>query len=76
MTIIWVILAGGLLGWIASILTGRTERIGCLSNMFAGEIGAGIGGLIAWAFGSGLFVWGIIFAIAAIAITNRLFTTN
>lgn len=41
----WVIF-GGLAGWIASILTGRNSRMGCLANIAIGIIGAFIGGLV------------------------------
>jgi uncharacterized membrane protein YeaQ/YmgE (transglycosylase-associated protein family) len=41
----WIIL-GGLAGWIASIITGRNERQGCLMNIVVGVIGAFIGGAL------------------------------
>jgi uncharacterized membrane protein YeaQ/YmgE (transglycosylase-associated protein family) len=41
----WIIF-GALAGWVASIITGRNERMGCLANIFMGIIGAFIGGLI------------------------------
>jgi uncharacterized membrane protein YeaQ/YmgE (transglycosylase-associated protein family) len=47
----WIIL-GGLAGWIASILTGRNDRQGCLMNIIVGVIGAAIGGAIVGFFGS------------------------
>ncbi len=37
---------GGLVGWVASILTGRNSRMGCLSNIIIGSIGAIVGGLL------------------------------
>lgn len=74
MVIIWALIIGALLGWVASILTGRTERIGCLTNMVAGEIGGLIGGLLGLYFGSAI-VLAILLAIGAIVLANRLFTS-
>ncbi|MFZ2487319.1 MAG: GlsB/YeaQ/YmgE family stress response membrane protein [Anaerolineae bacterium] len=41
----WVFF-GALVGWLASILTGRNNRQGCLMNIIVGVIGAFIGGAI------------------------------
>lgn len=41
----WVVF-GALAGWIASIITGRNSRMGCLSNIIIGVIGAAIGGFV------------------------------
>jgi uncharacterized membrane protein YeaQ/YmgE (transglycosylase-associated protein family) len=41
----WIIF-GALAGWVASIITGRNSRMGCLANIFIGIIGAFIGGWI------------------------------
>ena len=41
----WIIF-GGIAGWLASIITGRNERQGCLMNIIVGIIGAFIGGLL------------------------------
>lgn len=72
--ITWVV-AGALLGWIASILSGRTDRIGCLSNMMSGEIGAVIGGLLATLFGSAsVLIWAVLLGLGAIVLVNRFFT--
>ena len=40
----WVIF-GALAGWLASIITGRNQRMGCLANIVVGIIGAFIGGV-------------------------------
>jgi uncharacterized membrane protein YeaQ/YmgE (transglycosylase-associated protein family) len=39
------ILFGALAGWIASMITGRNNRQGCIMNIIVGVIGAFIGGL-------------------------------
>lgn len=41
----WVIF-GALAGWVASIITGRNERQGCILNIVVGIIGALLGGFI------------------------------
>ena len=41
----WIIF-GALAGWIASIITGNNSRMGCLSNIIVGIIGAFLGGWI------------------------------
>ncbi len=43
----WVVL-GGVAGWIASIITKRNDRMGCITNILAGIVGAAVGG---WLFG-------------------------
>jgi len=43
--IAWIIF-GALAGWIASILAGTRDQMGCLSNIFIGIAGAFIGGVI------------------------------
>jgi uncharacterized membrane protein YeaQ/YmgE (transglycosylase-associated protein family) len=43
----WIIL-GGIAGWLASIVTKRNDRMGCISNILAGVVGAAVGG---WVFG-------------------------
>ena len=40
----WIIF-GGVAGWLASIITGRNERQGCVMNIIVGIVGAFIGGL-------------------------------
>jgi uncharacterized membrane protein YeaQ/YmgE (transglycosylase-associated protein family) len=41
----WIVF-GGLAGWLASIITGRNERQGCLMNIIVGIVGAFIGGFV------------------------------
>jgi uncharacterized membrane protein YeaQ/YmgE (transglycosylase-associated protein family) len=41
----WIII-GGLAGWIASVVTGRNKRQGCIMNIVAGIIGAALGGAL------------------------------
>jgi uncharacterized membrane protein YeaQ/YmgE (transglycosylase-associated protein family) len=46
----WVIL-GALAGWLASLITGQSRRMGCLANIVVGIVGAIIGGWIVSFFG-------------------------
>ena len=46
MEIITWIIFGALAGWVASIITGRNERMGCIANIVVGIIGAFIGGFL------------------------------
>lgn len=41
----WIIF-GALAGWLASIITGRSERAGCLFNIVVGILGGIIGGFL------------------------------
>ena len=45
------ILFGALAGWVASLLTGRNRRMGCLGNIIIGILGAMLGGFVVELFG-------------------------
>lgn len=51
MNILSWILFGAIAGWVASIVTGRNHRMGCLGNIAVGIIGALLGGWIFSALG-------------------------
>lgn len=46
----WVVL-GGIAGWLASIVTKRNDRMGCITNIIAGIVGAAVGGWVFSLFG-------------------------
>lgn len=48
----WLVL-GALAGWLASIVTGNNERMGCFTNIAAGIVGAFLGGIIITALTDG-----------------------
>ncbi|MCB0089925.1 MAG: GlsB/YeaQ/YmgE family stress response membrane protein [Caldilineaceae bacterium] len=75
MTFIYWLIAGALIGWVGSMLTGRGERVGCLTYIIVGEIGAVLGGLIGLAFGSSILM-ALIVSIVAIGLYSRLFETQ
>jgi uncharacterized membrane protein YeaQ/YmgE (transglycosylase-associated protein family) len=43
----WIIF-GALVGWVASLLTGQSERTGCLANIIIGIAGSLVGGFLGW----------------------------
>ncbi len=47
MGILVFIIFGGIVGWIASMITGDNGRLGVIGNIIVGVIGAFIGGFIA-----------------------------
>jgi uncharacterized membrane protein YeaQ/YmgE (transglycosylase-associated protein family) len=46
----WIVL-GGVVGWLASIITKRNDQMGCITNIVAGIVGAVVGGWIFSLFG-------------------------
>ncbi|BBA36721.1 uncharacterized protein sS8_4798 [Methylocaldum marinum] len=50
--LLWIIF-GGIAGWVASMIVGRADEMGLLSNIAVGIIGAFIGGWIADRLGFG-----------------------
>ena len=67
MYILWWILFGAFVGWIASILTHNNAKMGIIGNIVVGLIGSVIGGIIAslagYASFSSFSFWGFVFAI-------------
>lgn len=61
------ILFGAIAGWLASVIAGRNERMGCLANIAVGIIGAFIGGAIFRALGgtgvTGFNLWSLLVAV-------------
>ena len=77
----WIIF-GALAGWVASILTGNNSRMGCLSNIIVGIIGAFLGGWIyslitghslnvSWNWTA--FIVAVLGAVILLALLNLLF---
>lgn len=63
----WLI-GGGIIGWIASMITGRNAQQGLIGNILAGIIGAFVGGALYGAlFGGGInFEWNVTSFIVAL----------
>ncbi len=76
----WIIF-GALAGWIASMITGRNDQMGCLSNIVVGIIGAALGGWIVSFFGGtgvtgfniASFLVAVLGAVVLLAIFNLIF---
>ncbi|MGW8225427.1 MAG: GlsB/YeaQ/YmgE family stress response membrane protein [Anaerolineales bacterium] len=76
----WIVL-GGIAGWLASIITGRNDRMGCITNIAAGIVGAIVGGWIFTFFGGsgvsglnlGSLVVAVVGAVVVLAIINLIF---
>src|SRR6266516_4913358 len=77
----WIIF-GALAGWIASILTGNNSRMGCLSNIIVGIVGAFLGGwiyslinghilLVGWDWTA--FIVSVLDAVLLLVVLNLLF---
>ncbi len=62
----WLVL-GGLAGWIASMITNRSDQQGCLMNIIVGIVGAAIGGAVIGIFGgggvTGFNLWSLIVSV-------------
>lgn len=74
----WIVL-GGFCGWLASIITGRNNRQGCLMNIIVGIVGAFVGGAVVALLTDGTFTIGwslpsfvvsFLGAVALLAIVN------
>lgn len=76
----WIVL-GGIAGWIASMITGRNDQMGCITNIAAGIVGAIVGGWIFSFFGDApvtAFNWvslviAVVGAVVVLAIINLIF---
>jgi uncharacterized membrane protein YeaQ/YmgE (transglycosylase-associated protein family) len=76
----WIVF-GALAGWVASLITGRHERQGCLLNIVAGVAGAAIGGWVMSFFGgTGVtgfnltsFLVAVLGAVILLVIVNLIF---
>lgn len=80
--LIWLIF-GGLVGWVASILTHDNKRMGIIANIIVGLIGSFLGGWIASMLNYGSFsvfsIAGVLIAIGGsvlLLIVLNLFRSN
>jgi uncharacterized membrane protein YeaQ/YmgE (transglycosylase-associated protein family) len=71
------VLAGALIGWLASMVMGTNRQMGALANVIAGLVGAWVGGMLSRLLGLGAYgagfhplaiVFGVIGACIVIAI--------
>ncbi len=55
MYILFWIIFGGFVGWIASLLTGNDKEMGCITNIAVGIAGAAIGSWLSVQLGLGTY---------------------
>ena len=75
----WIVF-GGLVGWVASIITGNNRRMGLIRNVLTGLIGALIGGWISTllkigsytGFNLNSFVMALIGAVIFLFLVNQM----
>lgn len=81
MGLIWVLLAGAFIGWIASMVMGTDASMGAVANIIVGLVGAAIGRFVASMlnmvpqgtdFSLGGLIFGVIGACILIAIVRAL----
>lgn len=80
--LIWIIL-GAIVGWVSGLLTGRADRVGCISSVLLGVGGTVVGGFLGALFtGGGVFEFamtplavGLIIAILLLGAGNALLGT-
>jgi uncharacterized membrane protein YeaQ/YmgE (transglycosylase-associated protein family) len=77
--ILWI-LFGALVGWLASLITGRNERMGCLANIVVGILGALVGGFIVdvllpgnQGVSAGFNLWSILVALLGAVVVLLVF---
>lgn len=51
MSLIWYLIVGGVIGWIAGLILGRDIPGGVIGNIIAGIVGAWIGGKLLGSWG-------------------------
>ena len=78
MGIIWTLIVGGVIGWLASLLMKTSAQMGIIANIVVGIIGAALGFWLAGALGIvavgsvGAWIISIIGAVVLIAILKAL----
>ena len=81
MGLLWVILAGAAIGWIASMIMGTDGSMGAMANIIVGLVGAVIGRFLAPVVGMapqgtdfsiGGLIFGVIGACVLIAIVRAI----
>ncbi|KGE19628.1 GlsB/YeaQ/YmgE family stress response membrane protein [Paenibacillus wynnii] len=59
MSFLWMLIVGGIIGWLAGLIMGRDIPGGVIGNIIAGILGSWLGGLILGSWGpevGGFFV--------------------
>ena len=78
MGIIWTLIVGGVIGWLASLLMKTSAQMGIIANIVVGIIGAALGFWLAGALGIvavgsvGAWIISILGAVVLLAILKAL----
>jgi uncharacterized membrane protein YeaQ/YmgE (transglycosylase-associated protein family) len=79
MGLLWSLIIGGIIGWLAGLILGRDIPGGVIGNIIAGFIGAWLGSLLLGSWGPVIggfyFVPALIGAIALVFIVSFLLKT-
>jgi uncharacterized membrane protein YeaQ/YmgE (transglycosylase-associated protein family) len=51
MSFLWMLIVGGIIGWLAGLIMGRDIPGGVIGNIIAGILGSWLGGMIFGSFG-------------------------
>lgn len=85
--ILGVIVVGGIVGWLASIITGSDKRHGLLSNILVGIVGSFLAGLVSYlligrdvaelgTFTWSAFFWSLAGAVVLLVVWDALRTDD
>ena len=77
MGLLWVILAGAFIGWVASMVMGTNDSMGAMANIVVGLVGAVIGRFVSGLFfgakfGTNFSLPGLIFGVLGACILIAL----
>lgn len=74
MGFIWMIIVGGVIGWLAQVIIGRNFPGGIIGNIIAGIVGAWLGGTLLGAWGPVVGGFSIVPAIIGAIILVFIFS--
>lgn len=80
MGLIWSLIAGAIIGWLASIITNKNSSMGAIANIIAGLVGASVGQSLLGTWGPSLagmaLIPSVIGAVIVIAVVTFFLGKN
>lgn len=77
MGFVWSLIAGAIIGWLASIVTNKNSSMGAIANIFAGLVGSSVGQALLGTWGPSLsgmaIIPSIIGAVIVISVVSFFF---